>query len=74
MKYSLVEGKKLNSNNYECECICYVKTRESETCIYLECALIRTHPCLSIGRIDDITNLFELTCVIMILTIIIVTK
>ena len=40
-----------------------VKSRECETAIYLKCALFRTHSCLSIGRIDKITNLLELTCV-----------
>ena len=32
-----------------------------ETSIYLKCALFRTHSCLSIGRIDKITNLLEST-------------
>ena len=61
MEYSLVEGKKLNSTNYESEGFRYVKSRECETTIYLKCALFRTHSCLSIGRIDKITNLLEVT-------------
>ena len=60
-EYSLVEGKKLNSNNYECQGFRYVKSRECETAIYLKYALFRTHSCLFIVRIDKITNLFELT-------------
>ena len=61
MEYSLVEGKKLNSTNYESEGFRYVKSRECETTIYLKYALFRTHSCLSIGRIDKITNQFEVT-------------
>ena len=61
MEYFLVEGKKLNSTNYECEGFRYVKSRECETTIYLKCALFRTLSCLSIGRIDKITNLLEVT-------------
>ena len=44
MEYSLVEGKKLNSNNYECQGFRYVKSRECETAIYLKCALFRSIP------------------------------
>ena len=61
MEYSLVEGKKLNSNNYQCEGVRYVKCRDCETTIYLKCALFRTNSCLSIGKIDKITNLLEVT-------------
>ena len=61
MEYSLVEGKKLNSNNYGCEGFHYVKCREYATTIYLKCALFRTNSCLSIGIIDKITNLLEVT-------------
>ena len=38
MEYTLVEGKKLNSNNYERQGLRYVKSRVCETSIYLECA------------------------------------
>ena len=61
MEYSLVEGKKLNSNNYGCEGFHYVKCREYATTIYLKGALFRTNSCLSIGIIDKITNLLEVT-------------
>ena len=61
MEYSLVEGKKLNSNNYECQGFRYVKSRVCETSIYLKRAVFRTHSCPSIGRFDKITNLLELT-------------
>ena len=60
MEYSVVEGKKLNSINYECEGFRYVKSRECENSIYLRCALFRKHSYPSIAKIDKITNLFEL--------------
>ena len=61
MEYSIVEGKILNSNNYECQRYRYVKVRESPNSIFLKCALFRTHSCESFGKIDKITDLFEVT-------------
>ena len=61
MEYSVIEGKKLNSKNYESEGFRYVKTRECEGSIYIKCALFRTNSCPCIGRIDKATNLMNLT-------------
>ena len=61
MEYSLVEGKKLNSKNYESEGFRYVKARECEGAIYLKCALFRTNSCPCIGRIDKTTCLIYST-------------
>ena len=59
MDYSVVEGKKLNSINYECEGYRYVKFRECENSIYLRCALFRKLSCPSIAKVDKITNIFR---------------
>ena len=56
MEYSIVEGKILNSKNYECQGYRYVKVRESPNSIFLKCALFRTHRCESLGKIDKITK------------------
>ena len=61
MEYSVIEGKKLNSKNYESEGFRYVKARECEGSIYIKCALFRTNSCPCIGRIDKATNLMNLT-------------
>ena len=61
MEYSIVEGKILNSKNYECQGYWYVKVRESPNSIFLNCALFRTHSCESFGKIDKLTDLFEVT-------------
>ena len=51
----------MNSKNYECQGFRYVKVRESQTSTFLRCALFRTHGCQSFGRIDKLTDLFEVT-------------
>ena len=61
MEYSLIEGKKIHSKNYECQSFRYVKSREFGDSIYLKCALFRTKSCTCIGKINKKTNLFELT-------------
>ena len=61
MEYSVIEGKQLNSKNYESEGFRYVKARECEGSIYIKCALFRTNSCPCIGRIDKATNLMNLT-------------
>ena len=61
MKYSIVEGKKLNSRNYECEGFRYVQARECQGFISLKCALFSTNSCPCIGRINKATDLIEIT-------------
>ena len=57
----IVEGKKFNSKNYECQGFRYVKVRESQTSTFLKCALFRTHGCQSFCRIDKLTDLLKVT-------------
>ena len=61
MEYSVIEGKKLNSNNYECQGFLYVKSREHGDSIYLKCALFRIKSCTCTGKINKQTNLLQLT-------------
>ena len=61
MEYSLIEGKKLNSNNYECQSFRYIKSREHGNSIYLKCSLFRNNSCTCAGKINKQTNLLELT-------------
>ena len=61
MVYSLIEGKKLFSNSYECQCFRYMKSREHGNSIYLKCALFRTNSCTCTGKINKQSNFLELT-------------
>ena len=45
MEYNIVQGKKVNSKNYECEGFRYVQARECQGPIYLKSALFRTNSC-----------------------------
>ena len=60
MEYSIIEGKKLNSTNYECQGFRYVKSGEYGNSIYTNCALFRSNSCACTGKIDKQTNLLEL--------------
>ena len=60
MEYSIIEGKKLNSTNYECQGFRYVKSGEYGNSIYTKCALFRSNSCACTGKIDKQTNLLEL--------------
>ena len=60
MEYTIVEGKRFSSNNYECQGFRYVKSRDSSTAIYLKCALFRSHACKSSAKIDKLSDLIEI--------------
>ena len=60
MEYSIIEGRKLNSTNYECQSFRYVKSGEYGNSIYTKCALFRSNSCACTGKIDKRTNLLEL--------------
>ena len=59
MEYTTVEGRRLSSNNYECQNFRYVKSRDSSTTIYLKCPLFRSHASRSSAKIDKISDLLE---------------
>ena len=62
MEYSTIEGKKLNSSNYECQGFRYVKSREYGNSIYFKCALFRSNSCTCTGMINKQTDLLEIKC------------
>ena len=60
MEYSIIEGKKLNSINYECQGFRHVKCGEYGNSIYIKCALFRSNSCACTGKIDKQSNFLEL--------------
>ncbi|KAI6657091.1 hypothetical protein LOD99_15877 [Oopsacas minuta] len=62
MEYSVIEGKKIGSVNYECQSFRYIQSSSSSTSIYLRCTLWRCKEieCHGTGRIHLTTNLFYL--------------
>ena len=62
MEYSTVEGNKLNTSNYGCQCFRYVKSREYGNSIYVKCAFFRGNSCTCTGMINKQTDLFEIKC------------
>ena len=63
MEYSITEGKKLGTHNYSCQGYLYTRSSSSDKCIYLRCALWRSHgiECRGFGRINNECNFFYLT-------------
>lgn len=58
MEYKIIEGKKLGSQNFECQGYLYIQSRQTETSIYLRCTLWRCGEklCPGTGRIDRLLN------------------